>query len=182
MKSFVNPRFAAVSGLILLAALSRLLPHPPNFAPITAMALFGGAYITDKRLAFIVPLIAMLISDLFLGFHSTQLVVYGCFMLITFIGFRLKDNKSVGRIATATVIGSTLFFVLTNFAVWAFGSYYPSTMTGLIECFTAAIPFYDRSIFSSMMLNTFIGDAFFTTIFFGAFALAEQKIPLKVRK
>ncbi len=187
MKSTINSRFAAVSGLILLAALSRLLPHPPNFAPITAMALFGGAYITDKRLAFIVPLLAMIISDLFIGFHASQLIVYGCFMLITLIGFRLKDNKSVGRIALASVLGSTLFFVITNFAVWALGSYYPSTIypltfAGLVECFAAAIPFYDHSIFSSMMLNTFMGDAFFTAIFFGAFALAEQKIPLQVRK
>ncbi len=182
MKSFLNPRIAALSGLILLAALSRLLPHPPNFAPITAMALFGGAYFSDKRLAFIIPLIAMFLSDLVLGFHSTQLVVYGCFMLITVIGFRLKDNKSVSEIAMASVAGSIIFFTLTNFAVWLFGSLYPFNFSGLIACFAAAIPFYDNSIFSSMMLNTFMGDAFFCTIFFGVFALAEQKIPALVRK
>jgi hypothetical protein len=182
MKNLFNPRFAAVSVLILLAALSRLLPHPPNFAPITAMALFGGAYFADKRLAFFVPILAMLLSDVVLGFHSTLPAVYLSFMVITLIGFRLKNTKSVGKIALASVVGSTFFFVVTNFAVWAFGSYYPSSIGGLVECYAAAIPFYDHSLFSSMLFNTFMGDAFFTAVFFGAFALAEQKIPILIRK
>ncbi|MBS1537560.1 MAG: GerAB/ArcD/ProY family transporter [Bacteroidetes bacterium] len=182
MKSLFNPRFATISGMILLAALSRLLPHPPNFAPITAIALFGGAYFSDKRLAFLIPILAMLLSDLIIGFHTTMPFVYGCFALITLIGFRLKENKSAGRIALASVAGSTLFFVITNFAVWALSSSYPYSISGLIACYAAAVPFYDYTPFSSMLLNTFMGDVFFSAVFFGAFAIAEQKIPALIRK
>lgn len=164
-----------------MAAISRILPHPPNFAPITAMALFGGAYFTDKRLAFFVPLMAMLLSDTIIGFHSTQLVVYACFALITLLGFRLQNNKSVGKIALASIAGSTLFFIVTNFAVWIGSDFYPHTFAGLMTCYAAGIPFYESSVLGSPALNTFIGDLTYTTVFFGAFALAEKKIPALAR-
>ncbi|MBK9246899.1 MAG: hypothetical protein IPM69_01995 [Ignavibacteria bacterium] len=175
-------RLFTIGGMILLAAISRILPHPPNFAPITAMALFGGAYFNDRRLAFIVPLLAMLISDSIIGFHSTQPVVYACFALITLLGFRLQNNKSIGKIALASVAGSTIFFIITNFAVWIMGDFYPHTLSGLVMCFAAGIPFYSSSIFSSPALNTFFGDLTYTSLFFGAFAFAEMKIPSLARK
>lgn len=181
MKAENKSRLLAIGGLILVASISRILPHPPNFAPITAMALFGGAYFTDKRLAFFVPLMAMLLSDSIIGFHSTQLVVYACFALITLIGFRLQNNKTAGKIALSSIAGSTLFFIITNFAVWAFGSFYPHTLAGLLTCYAAGIPFYESSVLGSPALNTFLGDIIYTGVFFGAFALAEKKIPALAR-
>ncbi len=182
MKTENKNRLFAIGGMILLAAISRILPHPPNFAPITAMALFGGAYFNDKRLAFIVPLMAMIISDSIIGFHSTQLIVYACFALITLLGFRLQNNKSIGKIALASLAGSTIFFIVTNFAVWIMGDFYPHTVSGLMMCYAAGVPFYDSSILSSPALNTFLGDLTFSAVFFGTFALAEKKIPALVRK
>jgi len=182
MKTENKNRLFAIGGMILLAAISRILPHPPNFAPITAMALFGGAYFNDKRLAFIVPLMAMIISDSIIGFHSTQLIVYACFALITLLGFRLQNNKSIGKIALASLAGSTIFFIVTNLAVWIMGDFYPHTVSGLMMCYAAGVPFYDSSILSSPALNTFLGDLTFSAVFFGTFALAEKKIPALVRK
>jgi hypothetical protein len=182
MKTENTSRIFAIGGMILLAAISRVLPHPPNFAPITAMALFGGAYFNDKRLAFLVPLGAMLISDSIIGFHSTQPIIYACFALITLIGFRLQNNKSIGKITLATLAGSTLFFIVTNFAVWIMSDFYPHTASGLMMCYAAGIPFYDSSLLSSPALNTFLGDLTFSAVFFGAFALAEKKIPALVQR
>ena len=134
-----KPRFLLLTGMILAAALSRLIPHPPNFSPVAALALFGGAAIASKRLAFALPLAAMFLSDLILGFSSMTPVIYGCFALIVCLGFWVKQNQNVGRIGLAAVVGALLFFIVTNFGVWAMGSYYPKTGAGLAECFTAKV-------------------------------------------
>src|SRR5882672_9963896 len=107
-----RPRFV-ILALIILAAASRLIPHPPNFASITAVALFGGAYLTDKRLALIVPLAALLLSDLVLGFYSHMEIVYGSFLLVVCLGFLLQRKRSVLRIAGAALASSVVFFVVT---------------------------------------------------------------------
>lgn len=164
----LNLRFTVLSGLVLAAAASRLLPHPYNFAPITAMALFGGAYFLDRRLAFLVPISAMLLSDLFIGLHRGIPVVYGSFSLIVCIGFWLRRRRTLLPIAGATLASSLLFFILTNFAVWVSGSLYPRTLIGLLACFVAAIPFFQ---------NTLLGDAVYSLILFGGFAFAERNFP-----
>jgi hypothetical protein len=161
----LNLRFTVLTGLVLAAAASRLIPHPYNFTPITAMALFGGAYFSDRRLAFLVPLSAMLASDLFIGLHRGIPVVYGSFALIVCIGFLLRRRRRLLPIAGATLGSSLLFFFLTNFAVWAAGALYPRTLTGLLACFVAAIPFFQ---------NTLLGDAVYSLILFGGFAFAER--------
>ena len=107
-------------SFVLVAALTRLVPHPPNFAPITAMSLFAGAYFTRKQLAFIVPLLAMLISDLFLGFYTISIFVYLSFAVITFIG--QQKNRVTPKLV---LLGSVLFFLISNFGVWLL--YYPKT-------------------------------------------------------
>src|SRR5258708_33622319 len=137
-----RPRFVVVALIILAAAASRLIPHPPNVASITAVALFGGAYLTDKRLALIVPLAALLLSDLVLGFYSHMEIVYGSFLLVVCLGFLLQRKRSVLRIAGAALASSVVFFVGTNFGVWAFGSRYPKTAAGLLACYLPAIPFF----------------------------------------
>ncbi|WP_460034870.1 DUF6580 family putative transport protein [Methylothermus subterraneus] len=152
-------RFLMLVAMILTAAAFRLLPHPPNFTPVGAMALFGGACFADRRAAFAVPMAAMFLSDLAIGLMSGDLslglhrlipVVYGSFALIVCLGFWLRSRRTVLPIARATLAGSVLFFILTNFGVWALGSFYPKTWEGLVACYTAAIPFFP---------NTLLGDA-----------------------
>src|SRR6266542_1156128 len=139
-------RLLVVVLIILAAAASRLIPHPPNLASITAVALFGGAYLTDKRLALIVPLAALLLSDLVLGFYSHIEIVYGSFLLVVCLGFLLQRKRSALRIAGAALASSLVFFVVTNFGVWAFGSLYPKTAAGLLTCYIAAITFFQNTL------------------------------------
>jgi len=164
-----KPRFAVLVLIILAAAASRLIPHPPNIASITAVALFGGAYLNDKRLALIIPLAALLFSDLILGFYSHMEIVYGSFLLVACLGFWLQRRRSALRIAGAALASSVLFFVITNFGVWAFESLYPKTAAGLLACYVAAIPFFQ---------NTLVGDALYTAVLFGGFALVEKLFPI----
>jgi len=164
-----KPRLLVLVLMILAAAASRVLPHPPNVASITAVALFGGAYLTNKRLALIVPLAALLLSDLLLGFYRHMEVVYGSFLLVVFLGFWLQRKRSALRIAGATLASSIIFFVITNFGVWAFESLYPKTAAGLLACYVAAIPFFQ---------NTLVGDALYTAVLFGGFAMAERLFPI----
>jgi hypothetical protein len=154
--------------IILAAAASRLIPHPPNFAPITAVALFGGVYFSNRRLAFLVPLGALFLSDLVIGFYHHMYVVYASFGLIVCVGLLLRRHRKPRAIAAAALASSILFFVITNFGVWALGSLYPKTMPGLLACYVAAIPFFQ---------NTLLGDAFYTAVLFGGFSLAEKWWP-----
>jgi len=154
--------------MILAAAASRLIPHPPNMTAVTAMALFGGAMLADRRLAFAVPLCALFLSDLLLGFHDQMFVVYGSFALIVCFGLWLQKHGSPATIAGAAIVSSLLFFATTNFGVWALDRMYPHTLAGLIACYTAALPF---------LRNTLAGDLFYVLILFGGFALLERQFP-----
>ncbi len=154
--------------MILAAAASRLIPHPPNFSPIAALALFGGAQFGDKRLAFLVPLAAMFLSDLVLGLHSLILVIYGCFALIVCFGFWVRQKQNVRRIGAAVLAGAILFFIVTNFGVWATGSFYPKSGGGLLTCYVEAVPFF---------WNTLAGDLCYSGILFGALHAAEWRWP-----
>ena len=163
------PRIILLTLLIVVAVLSRLLPHPPNFTAIAAVALFAGAHFKNKGLAFIVPLAAMLLSDLIIGFHNTLVPVYIAFALTVGIGLWISGKKSAQLIAIGAVSSSILFFVITNFAVWMSSGMYPMTIEGLLLCYTAALPFFQ---------NTLAGDLFFTSILFGSFYLAQLKFPV----
>jgi hypothetical protein len=162
----LKPRWTVLTAMILAAALSRLIPHPPNLASVSAVALFGGAYFADRRMAYLVPLTALLLSDLVLGFYRGMAVVYCTFALIVWIGQWLQTNRSVPRILGAALTSSVLFFLITNFGVWAFGSMYPLTFDGLLACYVAAIPFF---------WNTVQGDLLYTAILFGGFRLLEHR-------
>jgi hypothetical protein len=153
--------------LILAAAFSRLIPHPMNFAPITAIALFGGMYF-DRRIAPVLPLAALIISDYFLGMYAGIIWVYSAFLLVTFLGMAVPRKRSVGLIAGSTLAGSVLFFVVTNFGVWASGSLYPMTMSGFVDCYIAAVPFFRNSL---------AGDLFYVTVLVGAYELAAKFLP-----
>ncbi len=166
-----------IIGLIVLAAFTRLIPHPYNFTAVGAMALFGGAMIKPRALAFLLPLLAMLISDIFLPPHSNMFAVYISFMIITLLGIWVGRNRSVGRVIAGSLTGSFLFFLITNFAVWMGSATYPQDLSGLIACYTMALPFYESSIFGNLVLNSIVGDLFYNTILFGSLYAIEVKYP-----
>ncbi len=154
-------------GLIVLAALSRLIPHPMNFAPITAIALFGGFYF-DKRIAPVLPLAALVISDSIIGFYDGIAWVYGSFLLVVAIGMFAKKFKSIPVVYGTSLLGSVLFFLITNFAVWKSGIMYSLDWKGLVECYAAGIPFFRNAV---------IGDLLYVTAIFGIYELSMKLLP-----
>jgi uncharacterized protein DUF6580 len=167
--NWIHPRAAVVTGIVLAAAALRLIPHPMNFAPIGALALFGGAYFSSKRAAVAVPLLSLVAGDIFIGFHRLVPYVYASFLVSVVIGFWLRRKKSVSRIGGATAAGAIQFFLVTNFAVWetSIGSY-PKNLGGLAACYIAGMPFF---------WNTLAGDTFYVAVLFGVMALAEKRFP-----
>ncbi len=176
MKKIENLRFVTLVSIVLAAALTRLLPHPFNFTPIGAMALFGGAYFSRKILAFAVPLAAMLLSDLVIGFHGSMVAVYGSFILIVAIGMGLLQKITPLRVMGGAVLSSVLFFLITNFAVWYGASFYPQNLAGLGACYLAGLQFYQQDFFGNLFLNTVMGDLFFSGLLFGAYELFNRKV------
>lgn len=166
---------------IIAAVLLRLLPHVPNFAPITAIALFGGAYLS-RRAALILPLAIMALSDYMLLywtgegfnfqkaysplslFHSTTLFVWGSFLISSLIGIYLAKRKSVFNVGFASILASLQFFIITNFGVWAMRTMYPHTFEGLVQSYIMGSPFFRATI---------LGDLFYTGAFFGSFELVK---------
>lgn len=166
----MNSRGLLIMAIIISAALSRLLPHIPNVTPITAVALFSGAYFPDRRLAFALPLAALFLSDIVLGTYGAgeMAAVYLSFTLVVALGIWAGKKRSALRIAAAAISASLLFFIITNFAVWTFGTLYPKSGTGLTDCFVAALPFFR---------HTLAGDLAYTLLLFGGFTLLERRIP-----
>lgn len=167
-----NSRFIFIISVIIFGALMRLIPHWPNFTPITAIALFGGAHLKKKHLAFVIPLAALFLSDLILGLHRWMIPVYVSFALVVWMGVWLRERIKFGTVLFATVASSLLFFIITNFAIWLGSPWYPQNAAGLLECYTAGLPFLDNGI---------LGDLFYSSIFFGGFYLAKARIPALVR-
>jgi hypothetical protein len=163
-----HARLTVLLSAIVAAAALRLVPHPPNFTPIGAMALFSGAYIGRRWLAFVAPLAALLLSDLVLGFYHGQATVYFSVALIVMIGMMALQRRSALRVGGAAMASSLLFFAITNFGMWLFSGFYPRTMVGLEACYVAAIPFFQ---------NTVAGDLFYSGLLFGGFALLERSVP-----
>jgi hypothetical protein len=176
------PRFWFLTALIVAAAVSRIVPHPWNFAPFAAIALFGAATFPGRWSAVIVPFAGLLLGDVLLqltylagwqpnwGFHRGQWVIYACLIPSVLLGFAIRGRRSFATVASATLAGSVFFFLVTNFAVWANGSglNYPKTYQGLLLCYEAAIPFFGNGV---------AGDVFYATALFGGLALAERKFP-----
>lgn len=147
--------------LVSVGVLGRLLPHVWNFAPIVAIGLFSGSYL-GRNFAFIVPVLAMFLGDIFLGFYSWQIniTVYLAMALSGAIGLVIRSRKNPVSISVASISGSTLFFLMTNAAVWYFGTMYDPSIDGLIASYNAGLPFFR---------NALAGDLFYTGVFFGAF-------------
>ena len=191
MRNPITKLIAPIS-IIIIASLMRLFPHLPNFAPIGAMALFGGVYL-NKKFSIIVVIFAMLLSDYLLLYvnpfsanwinlktiypphaliHSTTIFVYGSFLINILIGWLIAKNKSITSVAAASLVASLQFFLITNFGVWAMGAY-SRGIDGLIQSYIMGLPFFKY---------TLIGDLFYTTLFFGGYELifnlevAKQKL------
>lgn len=155
---------------ILFGALLRVIPHPANFAPIGAVALFGGVYLKNKWHALALPLAAMVISDVFIGFDDfiSRIVVYGSFLLMGLIGLWIRNHKNVFTVAGGSVLGSTLFYLITNL-VWLYSTkMYPHTWAGQIASYTNALPFFR---------NTLLGDLFYVGVLFGVYELVVNYYP-----
>lgn len=167
-------RLGAILLAILIAAALRLVPHPPNFTPIGAMALFGGATLGRRWLAFAAPLGAMLLSDLVLGFYRGMEFQYLAVALTVVLAWLIIPRRTPGRIALATVASALLFFIVSNAGTWWVSGMYPHTSSGLAACYVAAIPFFQNSL---------AGDLFHAALLFGGFALAERSVPaLRIRE
>jgi len=139
-------------SLILTGILLRFAPHAPNFTPVAAIALFSGAYLKKKH-ALIVPLLLMIISDLFIGMHNVVVFTWGGFALITLLGPWLKKHKNIFGIVSTSLVSSLLFFIISNFGVWLMG-WYPHTLAGLVNCYIMALPFLRDFTLSTLLYTS----------------------------
>ena len=164
---FQNKQLITITSIIFLLALFRLLPHWPNVSPVAAMALFGGAYFADKRLAFIVPFAALFLSDLVLGLHNSMIFVYAGFALTVAIGFLLKDRINITNTTFAVVASSGLFFLLTNFGAWITSALYVKSAAGLMQAYVAGIPF---------LQNSLLGNMVYAAVIFGGYSVLQKNV------
>ena len=162
-------RIGWIVGLILLGVAGRVIPHPDNFTPLMAVALFGGATLS-ARWAYAVPLVALVASDLVLGqaFDAMSVVVYGCFLASVGLGHLMGRHRTWTRTGVAALGASLLFYVATNFAVWLLpNELYPHTVQGLLQSYVMGIPFFG---------NALAGDLFWTALLFGLYDAARSKV------
>lgn len=161
---------APVAAIIALVAMTRLLPHWPNFTPVMAVALCGGALFTNRLQALIVALASMAISDLALGvvfgmeyaIHGAQPWVYGCVVGTAFLGHAMRSTSTTKQVLIGGTVSSVGFFLVTNFAVWFGGSFYPQTLEGLLACYAAGLAFYRDS--GNFLLNGMISTYIFSMV------------------
>jgi hypothetical protein len=152
-------------SLIVAGILLRFAPHAPNFTPVAAIAIFGGAYL-NKKYAILVPLALMAASDLFLGVHNVMFFTWGGFILSALLGFWVRKHKSGLRILSASLVSSLLFYIVSNFGVWLMG-WYPPTLDGLIRCYVLGLPFL-RNFTAATLL--------YTAVFFVAYELVARLV------
>ncbi len=164
MKEKYYPTIIALC-LIAVGIIMRVLPHPANFAPIAAISIFGGS-VLPKRISIWVPLGAMIISDALIGFYTLMPLIWACYLVIALASSRWLRPASLLKGATLTISSSTFFYIVTNFGVWLTSGMYAHTWSGLISCYTLALPFFR---------NTLLSDAIYTSALFGIFALAVNK-------
>ena len=144
-------------SLILILALARLIPHPPNFTPIIAVALISGYFFKNINLSLLILLVAMLLSDLFIGFYENMIFVYASLLLITFVFHKISKKINFKNLFIYCFAGSLIFFIVSNFGVWVLGSpgvldvAYERNLSGLVECYILAIPFFGNTFLSTLI-------------------------------
>jgi hypothetical protein len=154
---------AMALGLVLLGVLFRLLPHPENFTPTMAIAVFAGV-VLPAALSLTIPLVIMVISDCVIGFHPLFLVIWSSFLLVSLVGNKIRNSAGWLSVSAATMAGSLIFFIISNLSVFVFQNMYAKTWAGFVECFTMALPFFR---------NSFLADVFYCFVLFGLFTLAR---------
>lgn len=182
MNQKISIRFSILVLMVLLAAFSRIIPHMPNFSPLGAIGLFGAAYFAQKWQAFLVPIAATWLSDLFINnviyaqhypeftwFYSGFYWQYSTYLLITLLGVLIFNKINPIRVVAGALSSSVLFFIITNFGCWIGSTFYPQDTTGLTACYIAGIPFFQ---------GTILGDLFYAGVLFGIFALAQKRFPI----
>ena len=146
-------------ALILILALARLIPHPPNFTPIIAVAIMSGYFFKNINLSFLTLVVAMLIGDLFIGFYENMIFVYASLLLITFVFYKISNKINFKSLFIYGFIGSLIFFIISNFGVWVLGSPgvldlpYEKNLNGLVECYVLAIPFFGNTFLSTLIFS-----------------------------
>ena len=144
--------FLYISGIL---ALGRLIPHPPNFTPILAAAIFAPYMIKDKWIAMAIPLVAMFIGDIIIGFHPYMLWVYGAIGISSLLShWSMRFGRKYIQLGIMALVSSILFFIITNFAVWVMWDYYPNTMDGLLLCYSKAIPFFQNTVYGTLVYTS----------------------------
>ena len=144
-------------SLILILALARLIPHPPNFTPIIAVAIMSGYFFKNINLSFLILIVAMLVSDLFIGFYENVIFVYASLLFITFVFYKISNKINFKNLFIYSFAGSLIFFIVSNFGVWALGSpgvydiAYEKNLNGLVECYILAIPFFGNTFLSTVI-------------------------------
>jgi len=159
MQNFINILKKEIFpiSLILILAFARLIPHPPNFTPIIAVALVSGYFFKNINLSLLILLVAMLLSDLFIGFYENMIFVYASLLLITFVFHKISNKMNFKNLFIYGFVGSLIFFVVSNLGVWALGSpgvydiAYEKSLSGLIECYILAIPFFGNTFLSTLI-------------------------------
>lgn len=181
MQTKLNLRFGILAAIVVGAAMSRILPHPPNATAVGAMALFGGAYFMQRWQSLVLPLVAMWLSDLVLNnviykaynpnftfFTGGGAFIYGAIALMVVLGWVMLKKVKTGNVITASLVGSVLFFVITNAGVWMGSTLYPQTGEGLLAAYVAGLPF---------LVNTVAGDLMWCAVLFGGFEWAQLRFP-----
>ena len=140
-------------GLILILALSRLMPHPDNFTPIIALAIMSSYFFRNVNFSYTVMLFSMLLADFFIGFYSYMLFVYISLFLIVLIFFKISKKMNYKNLFIFSFFGSVIFFLISNFGVWLVGNLYERNINGLIECYFMAIPFFRNTIISTLIFS-----------------------------
>ena len=140
-------------SLILILALARLIPHPPNFTPIIAVAILSGYFFKNIYISFLTLIISMLIADIFLGFHNNIFFVYISLLIISYTFFKIGEKINYKNLIFYSFFGSLVFFIISNFGVWFLGEMYEKNLTGIIECYILAIPFFGNTFLSTLIFS-----------------------------
>lgn len=180
MNNKIKLQFGFLIAIIVLAAFSRIIPHMPNFSPLGAIGLFGAAHFDKKWKAFLIPIAATWLSDLFINnviyaqyypqftwFYEGFYWQYGSYLLITFAGLIIFNKISVSKVLLGGLASTTIFFTVSNFGCWLGSTFYPQNFTGLTACYVAGIPF---------LTGTLLGDLFYSVVLFGGYYLLQSKI------
>ena len=175
----INLRFGVLTLIILLTAFSRLIPHMPNFSPLGVIGLFGAAHFSKKWQAFLIPIAATWISDLFINnviyaqyypsftwFYEGFYWQYGTYLLITLVGLLIFKKVNTQRVLFGALTSTILFYLITNFGCFPSNPTYPQNFGGLMTCYAAGIPF---------LKGTLLGNLFYSGVLFGSFALLQQR-------